>query len=101
MGALLGNLFGTVFKFVYDLVSGIGTEPTSISYYAITIILVTILFKVALLPLALHQNKSTRKMSEIQPKMQEIQKKYKDDPQTQQAKMMALYKEHNYNPMAG
>ena len=40
-------------------------------------------------------------MNELQPKLQEIQRKYKNDPQTQQAKMMQLYKENNYNPMSG
>ncbi len=40
-------------------------------------------------------------MNEIQPKMKEIQNKYKNDPQTQQTKMMELYKEYNYNPMSG
>lgn len=101
MRALLGNLFGTIFKLVYDMVSAIGTEPKSISYYGISILIMTLLFKLLLLPLSLNQVKSTKKMNEIQPKMQEIQKKYKNDPQTQQAKMMALYKEYNYNPMSG
>ena len=40
-------------------------------------------------------------MNELQPKLKEIQNKYKNDPQTQQAKMMELYKENNYNPMSG
>ena len=101
MRALLGNLFGTVFKLVYDLVSTIGSEPENISFYAIAILIMTLLFKLLLLPLSLNSNKTTKKTQEIQPKMQEIQKKYKNDPQTQQAKMMALYKEYNYNPMSG
>ncbi len=40
-------------------------------------------------------------MNELQPKIKEIQNKYKNDPQTQQAKMMEVYKENNYNPMSG
>ncbi|MCF6461571.1 YidC/Oxa1 family membrane protein insertase [Clostridium sp. Cult3] len=101
MRALLGNLFGGLLKLVFDMVSSIGTEPEYFSYYAIAIIITTIIFKFILLPISLHQSKSTKKMNEIQPKMKEIQNKYKNDPQTQQAKMMELYKENNYNPMSG
>jgi YidC/Oxa1 family membrane protein insertase len=101
MKAFLGNLFGGLLKLVFDMVSSIGTEPEYFSYYAISIIITTIIFKFILLPISLHQSKSTEKMNEIQPKMKEIQNKYKNDPQTQQAKMMELYKENNYNPMSG
>lgn len=88
-------------KFIFDLVSGIGTENEIISYYGITIIITTIIFKLILLPISLQQSKSTKKMNELQPKIQELQKKYKNDPQTQQKKLAELYKEHNYNPMSG
>lgn len=97
----LGNLLGSLMKFIFDLVSQMGTETEFISYYGITIIITTIVFKLIILPISLHQSKSTKKMNEIQPKMKEIQNKYKDDPQTQQAKMLELYKENNYNPMSG
>ena len=97
----LGNILGALLKFVFDMVSAIGTEPAGFSYYAMTVIITTILFKLILLPVSFHQSKSTKKMGEIQPKIKEIQTKYKSDPQTQQAKMAALYKEHNYNPASG
>ncbi len=97
----IGNLLGSLMKLIFDFVSGIGTENELISYYGITIIITTIIFKLILLPISLHQNKSTKKMNELQPKIQEIQKKYKNDPQTQQAKLAELYKEYNYNPMSG
>ena len=101
MTSFLGNLLGGLLKFVFDMVSSIGTEPEMISYYGIAIMLTTIIFKFILLPISLHQSKSTKKMNELQPKIKEIQNKYKNDPQTQQAKMMELYKEHNYNPASG
>ena len=44
----------------------------------------------------MQQTKSSRKMAEIQPLMQQIQNKYKNDPQTMQNKTMELYKKHNY-----
>ncbi len=101
MTSFLGNLLGGLLKFVFDMVSSIGTESKMLSYYGIAIVLTTIIFKFILLPIGLHQSKSTKKMNELQPKIKEIQNKYKNDPQTQQAKMMELYKEHNYNPASG
>lgn len=101
MRAFFGNLLGGLLKLVYDLVSKIGTEPENFSYYAMAIIITTIIFKLILLPLSLHQTKSTKKMAELQPLIKEVQNKYKNDPQTQTAKMQEIYKEHNYNPAAG
>lgn len=99
--AFLGNLMGKLLMFIYEIVSGFGPEPENVSFYAMSIIGATILFKLILMPFSFHQMKSTAKMGEIQPKLKEIQKKYSSDPQTQQMKMMELYKEHNYNPTSG
>ncbi len=101
MTAFLGNILGGLLKFIYDMVSRIGTEPANFSFYAMAIIITTIIFKLILLPVSLHQSKSSKKMNEIQPKLKEIQTKYKNDPQTAQAKMAELYKEHKYNPASG
>ena len=85
-------------KLVFDFISNIGTESEFFSYYGLAIVITTIIFRFLLLPIGIQQSKCTSKMQELQPKIQEIQKKYKNDPQTQQAKMMQLYKENNYNP---
>ena len=100
MMAFLGRILGTLLNTVYNVISGLGSEPQSISYYAISIIVTTIIFKLILLPLNIKQSQSTKKMNALQPKLQEIQKKYKD-PQTQQIKLQELYKEHNFNPASG
>lgn len=78
-----------------------GTEPKAISFYAISIIITTIIFKLVLLPLTLMQTKNQMKMAEVQPKMKKIQEKYKNDLQTLQAKQQELYKETGYNPLSG
>lgn len=102
MIAFLGKILGSLLRFVYDIVSStLAMEPESISYYAIAIIITTIIFKLLLLPLNLQQTKSTRKMSEVQPLMKEIQTKYKNDQPKMQEKMQELYKEHKYNPASG
>ena len=72
-----------------------------IGNYAVTIIVATIIMKLLLFPLAIHQQKSTAKMSVFQPLINEIQQKYKNDPQKQQEELMKLQQEHGYNPMGG
>lgn len=101
MSTFLGNLLGSLLKFVYDTVSMIGNEPEYFSFYAMAVIITTIIFKLLLLPISFQQSKTSKKMAELQPKLQEIQKKYKNDPQTMQAKTLELYKEAKYNPASG
>lgn len=69
--------------------------------YGIAIILMTAIIRIILLPLNIKQTKSTVKMNEIQPEVQKIQAKYKNDPQKSQEEMMKLYKEKGVNPMGG
>lgn len=70
--------------------------------YGLAIILLTIVIKMALYPLTQKQMKSMMVMKEIQPKMKEIQEKWKNrDQNKMQQKIMQLYKENNVNPMAG
>ncbi|WP_439950887.1 YidC/Oxa1 family membrane protein insertase [Desulfolucanica intricata] len=70
--------------------------------YGLAIILLTIIIKIALYPLTKKQMQSMRAMQQLQPKIKEIQNKYKGkDPQKMQQKIMEMYKENNVNPMAG
>lgn len=69
--------------------------------WGFTIIIVTIIIKTLLFPLTQVQVKSAKRMAKIQPLMQEVREKYKDDPQTMQQKTMELFKKHKVNPMAG
>lgn len=69
--------------------------------YGWAIILFTIVTKLLLIPLAIKQQKSTVKMQIIQPKMQEIQNKYKNNPQKMNEELQALYERENYSMTAG
>lgn len=69
--------------------------------YGWAIILFTIIVKLLTLPLTLSQMRSTRAMQALQPRMQEIQKKYAKDRETLAQKQMELYKEAGVNPMGG
>ena len=53
------------------------------------------------MPLMIKQIKSTKAMQDIQPKLQEIQEKYKNKPEKQQQEIMKLYQEAKINPLAG
>lgn len=83
----LGQLLGAIYGFV--------------GHYAFSIIIFTIIVKLLLFPLTLKQLKSTKEMAEIQPKIKEMQEKYKNDKETLNIKTMELYKEHKINPLGG
>lgn len=53
------------------------------------------------MPFTIKQIKSSKAMAEIQPKIKEIQDKYKGNQEKQNQLLMELYKEHNYNPLMG
>ena len=89
--SIISNLLGYVLKIIVEFVQN----------YGLSIILFTVFVKVLLLPLTIKQTKSTKAMQDIQPKIQEIQEKYKDKPEKQQQEIMNLYKEAKVNPLAG
>lgn len=69
--------------------------------YGVAIILLTILVRVVFWPITHQSTESMKRMTEIQPLVNEIRVKYKDNPQKQQQEIMALYKEHRVNPLSG
>jgi YidC/Oxa1 family membrane protein insertase len=69
--------------------------------YGIAIILLTILSRGIFWPLAKKSYKSMGEMRRLQPLMQEIREKYKDDKTRMNQEMMALYRTYKVNPMGG
>lgn len=69
--------------------------------FGIAIIIVTIIIKLLLVPLSKKQIESQKKMQIIQPKVKEIQQKYKHDKEKQSKALMELYKTHKANPVSG
>ena len=78
---------------------GLATKNES-ARWSLAIIGLVILIRTILIPLFVKQIKSQRALTALQPKMKEIQKRYKDDRQKQSEEMMKLYREHKTNPMA-
>ena len=69
--------------------------------YGITIIVFTFIVKACLFPLYADQIKHSARMADVQPKMQALQRKYANDKEMLNIKMMELYKEEKFNPMRG
>jgi len=69
--------------------------------YGFVIILFALLVKLVTMPLAMKQFKSMNAMKELQPKIEELKKKYKKDPQALNRETMKLYKAHGVNPLSG
>lgn len=69
--------------------------------WGMAILIVTLIFRVILMPLMRKQIKSSYQMQKVQPLMQEIQQKYADDQPRMQEEMQKLYAEAKFNPLAG
>lgn len=66
--------------------------------YGVAIILATVLIRIIILPLTFSQTRAIKKMQELQPEQQRIQKQFKGDPERLNQEMMKLWKEHKINP---
>ena len=69
--------------------------------YGITLIIVTILIKLLTIPLTLKSQKNMAKTQLLQPEMNKLQAKYKNDREKLAVEMQKLYKEYDVNPMGG
>lgn len=71
------------------------------SDYALSIVILTILIRLALLPLDLKQRSNQAKMSALGPEIQSLKKRYANDPQRIQKKQQELYRKMSIHPMLG
>ena len=69
--------------------------------YGVAILLLTLLIKLLFWPLTNKSMRSTARMQTLQPKMKELQAKYKENPQKLNAEMAALYKREGVSPLGG
>lgn len=69
--------------------------------YGVAIILLTLLVRLILYPLTLNQTKSMAKMQKLQPKLKDLQDRYRDDPQKMNEEVMKLYTKEKVNPLGG
>ena len=71
------------------------------SQFWLAIVVFTVIIRALMTPLMLPQQKSAKKMQEVQPQLKELQKKYGKDRDKLAKAQMALYKEAGVNPMGG
>jgi YidC/Oxa1 family membrane protein insertase len=69
--------------------------------FGFAILMLTVVIRAIMFPLANKSFEMGTKMKKLQPQLQELQKKFKDDPQAQQKEMMALYAREKVNPLTG
>ena len=84
---LMASAVEGLFNFVHD--------------WGLAIIIFTLIFRAILTPLMIKQTKSTYMMQKIQPKIQELQQRFSDDPVRMREEQQRLYAEAKYNPLAG
>lgn len=106
----LGDFFNTIMTPIYWVVSGLLVlfhalwapvlGSASGWNWALSIICMTIVIRIILIPLFVRQIHSSRKMQLLQPKIRELQKKYGHDRERLGQETMKLYKAENANPMA-
>lgn len=80
-----------ILLWIYELVGNLG----------VAILLLTLLIKIAFYPLANKQFRSMARMKDLQPKVERIRERYKDDKMRMNTEMMELYKKEKVNPASG
>ena len=87
----LANVFGYVLNFLYN----------SLGSYGTAIIIFSIMLRIILLPITINQQKSMKKSGKLQAELQEIQKKYKNNPEKLNQETIELYKREKMSPFSG
>jgi len=85
----------------YIMLPFFGFLHLAIPNWGLVIIIFSIIIKIVLHPLTKTSMKSMKKMQALQPMMDELKEKYKDDPQKMNSAVMNLYKEYGVNPAGG
>lgn len=98
---ILTNFLGSILRFIYQSLVDLGNEPEIISYYAIALIVMAFLQKIVTIPLTLKAAENSKRGMELQPEINKIMDKYKNDPENQNRKLMEFYKENDYKPGGG
>lgn len=100
---MLDWLYEIVSQLIVWIHTGLSTVVPKDSGWAWggSIILLTVLLRLALVPLFVKQIHASRKMQELNPKVQALRKKYKNDKQRLNQEVMKLYQENGANPLQG
>jgi YidC/Oxa1 family membrane protein insertase len=89
------NFFSAFLKDILDLINGF------VGSYGWSVILFTLLIRLVLMPLDVKSRQSMKRMNEVQPQLNALQKKYANDKEKLNIKMNELYKKEKINPLSG
>lgn len=89
--ALLGYPLGWIMWAIYKVIPS----------YGVALIIFTLITKFAMVPLMIKQQKSMAKQTAFQPRLAELQNKYKNNKEKLNEEMMKLYQEEGYSPLSG
>ena len=89
-----------LFKLIHWLASWFASIGL-VGNFGLAILATTVLVKLAFFPLANKSYESMAKMKNLQPEMEKLRERFKDDRAKQQQELMALYKKEKINPLAG
>jgi len=96
--SLFAWLFTPIFQALFILLTFLDQVTGNI---AIAIILMTVVLRIAVVPLYRRQLTSSRQMQLLQPEVKELQRKYKGDRMKQQAAVQEFYRQRGINPAGG
>ena len=91
LGGFLAPMMNTLMNYMHGFFGNWG----------LAIIGMTLLIKIITIPFTLAASRSARRMQKIQPEMQAVKEKYKDNPQKMNQATMEIFKKHKVNPMSG
>jgi YidC/Oxa1 family membrane protein insertase len=95
---MIGNIFRTILTYpILNLM--VALYHILFSNLGLAIIAIAIISRLALIPLTKTQTEMTRKMAQLKPELDKLQKKYANNPQKLSEEQMKLYKKVGYNPL--
>ncbi len=97
----LNPLYHVVAWLLVNIHSGLTHIFGRSAAWSAAIVVLTIAMRLVLYPVVVKQIRSSREMQALQPKIKELQAKYKNDKEKLNTEMMALWREHGVNPLAG
>ncbi|MFD3687359.1 membrane protein insertase YidC [Nocardiopsis sp. NPDC058631] len=97
----LYNIVGWILVKIHAGLTFIGLDTDSGWAWGLSIVLLTVLMRLLLVPLFVKQMNTQRKMQDIQPKIMKLRERYKHDQQRLQQESMKLYQESGTNPIMG
>lgn len=94
---IMARVLNWALNSIHGLIEGFANSWS----WGLSIIILTILLRIAIWPLHAKSTRTMKRMAKLQPEMQRLKEKYSDDPQRMNAELMGLYKKFGINPLGG